>query len=84
MHAVLYDQAASHPLVPFLENPPVATDLISFLKDLPDCRMRCGIRFPSCGCFCWWRSSPSTASRKADAYNTQGSLMVPVQGAGGN
>ncbi len=26
------------------------------------------------GC-CWWRSWPSTASRKADAYSNQGSLL---------
>jgi hypothetical protein len=36
-------------LVPFLENPAAATDLISFLKALPDCRMRRGIRFPQWG-----------------------------------
>ena len=28
------------------ETPAAATDLISFLKALPDCRMRRGIRFP--------------------------------------
>jgi hypothetical protein len=32
-----------------LQNPAVATDLISFLKALPDCRMRRGVRFPQ-----WW------------------------------
>jgi len=32
-----------------LQNPAAATDLISFLKALPDCRMRRGIRFPQ-----WW------------------------------
>ena len=32
-----------------LENSSAATDLISFLKALPDCRMRRGIRFPQ-----WW------------------------------
>jgi hypothetical protein len=37
------------PLVPVLEKPGSATDLISFLKALPDCRMRRGIRFPQ-----WW------------------------------
>ena len=31
------------------QNPAAATDLISFLKALPDCRMRRGIRFPQ-----WW------------------------------
>ncbi len=30
-------------------NPAAASDLISFLKALPDCRMRLGIRFPQ-----WW------------------------------
>jgi len=30
-------------------NPAAASDLISFLKALPDCRMRRGIRFPQ-----WW------------------------------
>jgi hypothetical protein len=29
--------------------PAAATDLISFLNALPDCRMRMGIRFPQ-----WW------------------------------
>jgi hypothetical protein len=32
-----------------LQNPAVATDLISFLKALPDCRLRRGVRFPQ-----WW------------------------------
>ena len=32
-----------------LENPAAATDLISFLKALPDCRLRRGIRYPQ-----WW------------------------------
>ena len=36
--------------LPFLSAEPAATgDLISFLKALPDCRMRRGIRFPQ-----WW------------------------------
>jgi hypothetical protein len=30
-------------------SPVAASDLISFLKALPDCRMRRGIRFPQ-----WW------------------------------
>jgi hypothetical protein len=34
---------------PALQNPAAATDLISFLKALPDCRMRRGVRFPQ-----WW------------------------------
>jgi len=61
-------------LVLLLQNPATATDLISFLKALPDCRMRMVIRFQQGG-GCWWRSSPSTASRKADAYSGQGSLL---------
>jgi hypothetical protein len=32
-----------------LQTPAAATDLISFLKALPDCRMRRGVRFPQ-----WW------------------------------
>jgi hypothetical protein len=36
-------------LTPPLQNPAAATDLISFLKALPDCRMRRGVRFPQ-----WW------------------------------
>ena len=32
-----------------LQNPAAATDLISFLKAFPDCRMRRGVRFPQ-----WW------------------------------
>ena len=31
------------------QNPAAATDLISFLKPLPDCGMRRGVRFPQ-----WW------------------------------
>jgi hypothetical protein len=34
---------------PSLQAPAAATDLISFLKALPDCRMRRGVRFPQ-----WW------------------------------
>jgi hypothetical protein len=30
-------------------NPAAASDLISFLKALPDCQMRRGIRYPQ-----WW------------------------------
>jgi len=33
-------------LVSPLDNPAAATDLISFLKALPDCRLRRGIRYP--------------------------------------
>ncbi|MFN7677205.1 MAG: hypothetical protein ACK5QW_01245 [Cyanobacteriota bacterium] len=33
-------------MVLLLENPAAAFDLINFLKALPDCRMRRGIRFP--------------------------------------
>jgi hypothetical protein len=32
-----------------LQNPAAATDLISFLKALPDCRLCRGVRFPQ-----WW------------------------------
>jgi hypothetical protein len=32
-----------------LQNPAAATDQISFLKALPDCRMRRGVRFLD-----WW------------------------------
>ena len=35
--------------LPPATTPAVASDLISFLKALPDCRMRRGIRFPQ-----WW------------------------------
>jgi hypothetical protein len=49
VHAVSCHHAPSHPLAPFLENPPAATNLICLLKDLPDCRMRRGTRFPQ-----WW------------------------------
>jgi hypothetical protein len=40
---------SSSPLASHLKTPATATDLISFLKALPDCRMRRGIRFPQ-----WW------------------------------
>jgi len=33
-------------LVSPLDNPAAATDLISFPKALPDCRLRRGIRYP--------------------------------------
>jgi hypothetical protein len=36
-------------LVSALEKPVAATDLISFLKALPNCRLRRGIRYPQ-----WW------------------------------
>jgi len=36
-------------LVSPLDNSAAATDLISFLKALPDCRLRRGIRYPQ-----WW------------------------------
>jgi hypothetical protein len=61
-------------LVSPIDNPAAATDLISFLKALPDCRLRGGFATRSGGCS-WWRSRPSTASRKADAYSNQGSLL---------
>ena len=42
--------ATSSPaLASSLETPAAATDLISFLKALPDCRMRRGVWFPQ-----WW------------------------------
>jgi hypothetical protein len=31
---------------PFLQSPATATDMISLLKALPDCRMRRGVRYP--------------------------------------
>ena len=37
------------PLTSPLQTPSAATDLISFLKALPDCRMRRGVRYPQ-----WW------------------------------
>ena len=40
---------SSSPLASHLKTSATATDLISFLKALPDCRMRRGIRFPQ-----WW------------------------------
>ena len=40
---------SSTTLAASLETPTAATDLISFLKALPDCRMRRGVRFPQ-----WW------------------------------
>ena len=49
MHSVAFGHAASHPLIPQHKNHAAATDLISCLKALPDCRMRRGIRFPQ-----WW------------------------------
>jgi hypothetical protein len=61
-------------LVSPLDNPAAAIDFISFLKALPDCRLRGGFVTRSGGC-CWWRSWPSTASRKVDAYSNQGSLL---------
>ena len=37
-------------LAPPLENPATATDLISSLKALPDCRLPRGFRYPQ-----WWK-----------------------------
>jgi hypothetical protein len=41
------NRAAAFPSLP--AEPTAAGDLISFLKALPDCRMRRGVRFPQ-----WW------------------------------
>jgi hypothetical protein len=49
-----------------LEIPAAATDLISFLKALPDCRMRRGIRYPQ-----WWMLLVAILA----ILSNQGSLM---------
>jgi hypothetical protein len=49
-----------------LQNPAAASDLISFLKALPDCRMRRGIRFPQ-----WWMLLVAILA----ILSNQGSLM---------
>jgi hypothetical protein len=49
-----------------LQNPSAATDLISFLKELPDCRMRRGIRYPQ-----WWMLLVAILA----ILSNQGSLM---------
>jgi len=49
-----------------LETPDAATDLISFLKALPDCRMRRGIRYPQ-----WWMLLVAILA----ILSNQGSLM---------
>ncbi|MFM1798756.1 MAG: hypothetical protein RLZZ117_1034 [Cyanobacteriota bacterium] len=61
-----FDHPACHLLDPLLENPASATDLISFLKALPDCRMRRGIRFPQ-----WWMLLVAILA----ILSNQGSLM---------
>jgi hypothetical protein len=66
MHAVAFGHAASQPLIAQHENPAAATDLISFLKALPDCRMRRGIRFPQ-----WWMLLVAILA----ILSNQGSLM---------
>jgi hypothetical protein len=53
-------------LVSPLQKPSAATDLISFLKTLPDCRMRRGIRFPQ-----WWMLLVAILA----ILSNQGSLM---------
>jgi hypothetical protein len=53
-------------LIPQHENPAAATDLISFLKALPDCRLRRGIRFPQ-----WWLLLVAILA----ILSNQGSLM---------
>jgi hypothetical protein len=53
-------------LVSPLQTPSAATDLISFLKTLPDCRMRRGIRFPQ-----WWMLLVAILA----ILSNQGSLM---------
>ena len=49
-----------------LQKPAAASDLISFLKALPDCRMRRGIRFPQ-----WWMLLVAILA----ILSNQGSLM---------
>ena len=49
-----------------LQNPAAASDLISFLKELPDCRMRRGIRYPQ-----WWMLLVAILA----ILSNQGSLM---------
>ena len=49
-----------------LENPAAATDLIIFLKALPDCRLRRGIRYPQ-----WWMLLVAILA----ILSNQGSLM---------
>jgi hypothetical protein len=49
-----------------LQNPSAAADLISFLKELPDCRMRRGIRYPQ-----WWMLLVAILA----ILSNQGSLM---------
>jgi hypothetical protein len=49
-----------------LQNPAAATDLISFLKALPDCRMRRGVRFPQ-----WWMLLVASLA----ILSNQGSLL---------
>jgi hypothetical protein len=66
MHAVPFGHAASRPLIPHHQNHSAATDLISFLKALPDCRMRRGIRFPQ-----WWMLLVAILA----ILSNQGSLM---------
>jgi hypothetical protein len=53
-------------LVSPLQNPSAATDLISFLKALPDCRRRRGIRYPQ-----WWMLLVAILA----ILSNQGSLM---------
>ncbi|MEB3317553.1 MAG: hypothetical protein VKO39_05370 [Cyanobacteriota bacterium] len=66
MHAVAFGHASSHHLIPQIENPDDATDLISILKALPDCRMQRGIRFPH-----WWMLLVAILA----ILSNQGSLM---------
>jgi hypothetical protein len=49
-----------------LQIPSAATDLISFLKALPDCRMRWGMRYPQ-----WWMLLVAILS----ILSNKGSLM---------
>ena len=53
-------------LISPLENLAAATDLISFLKALPDCRLRRGIRYPQ-----WWMLLVAILS----ILSNQGSLL---------
>jgi hypothetical protein len=53
-------------LVSPLQNPSAATDLISLLKALPDCRRRRGIRYPQ-----WWMLLVAILA----ILSNQGSLM---------
>ena len=57
-----------------LQTTAAATDLISFLKALPDCRMRRGVRFPQ-----WWMLLVAILATGPNFNTNFAALGLPVR-----